>query len=488
VFAAIYIADFSLEALLRNAPDLRATPVALVDPDLPKPAIIQCTAAAKTFGIVDGLTASQALARCSNLEIITRAPTQEASATEILLQTAYAFSPNVEATVPGVCTLELKGLDLGNPLAMKLWCKKILQALGSAGLEARIGVAATPDLALLAAHRPESISIIQDAEDFVADLPISALAPPVEVLEILTRWGVRSTGEFLRLGKTEISERFGPVALELFKRISPRSVRPLKLFSPPELFSEQMEFESEIETLKPLLVWLNRFAGQLSRRLEAIYLVAAKLHLRLGLAAGGPYEHTIDIPSPTGEERVLCRMLQTHLETLRTASPIISLQLSALPTKPEMHQFGLFQNTLRNPNQFAETLARLAALVGAENIGTPVLEATHRPDAFRLQPPNFEFTPAHHSKQTIQNEGMPLRRFRPPLPAQFEFDETKPVRISCNIFSGMITEIRGPFLSSGNWWDENRWAREEWDVETFGGPLLRLFRSGEGCYVEGVYD
>jgi hypothetical protein len=48
--------------------------------------------------------------------------------------------------------------------------------------------------------------------------------------------------------------------------------------------------------------------------------------------------------------------------------------------------------------------------------------------------------------------------------------------------------MQGPYLSSGNWWDESRWAREEWDVETTGGRLLRMFRSGNGCFVEGVYD
>jgi hypothetical protein len=34
------------------------------------------------------------------------------------------------------------------------------------------------------------------------------------------------------------------------------------------------------------------------------------------------------------------------------------------------------------------------------------------------------------------------------------------------VFNGIIADARGPFFSSGNWWENNRWWREEWDVET----------------------
>src|SRR5205807_10562308 len=88
----------------------------------------------------------------------------------------------------------------------------------------------------------------------------------------------------------------------------------------------------------------------------------------------------------TNDVDLLFRMLQTHLENFRSEHPIVAVALSAESIKSAGEQFGLFETTLRNPHQLSETLARLTALVGADRIGTPVLEETHRPDAFRMQP------------------------------------------------------------------------------------------------------
>ena len=493
MFAVIVIPDFSLQAALRPDPDLRTKPVGLVDPGATKPEIVQLTAAARQAGIMPGQTPSQAAARCGDVIIKARSSAQEASATEILLQTAYAFSPNIEATAPGICTMELKGLGLENG-ARQAWAGNIIRSLDTFYLGAQVGFGVTPGLALLDAHihgAPSTASAFDRAVPVVGapsqqNLLLSTLNPSPELLAILMRWGIRTIGELLALDKNDVAERLGPPALELFERLSPEAVRPLKLVVPPERFSEQVEFEHEIETAEPLLFVLRRFVEQLSRRLELIYLVVAEFELRLGLSDGNRYERTFKVPSPTGNIDTLFRMLQTHLETVRTDSPIVSLQLAARPAGPETHQFGLFESTLRDPNQFAETLARLTALVGPDRVGTPVPEMTHQPDVFRIEAPRFDSI--QNLKFKIKNSGAALRRYRPPLPAHVEFRAERPALIRSEIGQGAIAGFRGPFFSSGNWWDDTRWAREEWDIETADGSLFRIFRSDDGCFVEGVYD
>lgn len=527
MFAVIFIPNFSLQAVQRHEPDLRERTVALVDPALPKPVIVQLTSAARSYGVCEGLTASQAMARCAELTIKARSLPEEESATEVLLQTAYAFSPNIESTAPGGCTLELKGLPFqSNTDAASQWAEKLLEVLAQFYIEAKIGFATTPELALLAARAANPILVLQSANpkiDFhtarVESFPLLSLEPTLEIQEILRRWGIRTVGELLALGKDATAERLGPAAVELFNRVSPDSPRPLKLVTPPNEFAEQIDFEHEIETAEPLLFVLRRFIEQLSRRLELIYLVVAELHLRLGLSSGDKHERLFKIPSPTGNIDTLFRMLQTHLETVRTDSPITSLRLAAKPAKPEAQQFGLFESTLRDPNQFVETLARLTGLVGSENTGTPELIASHKPDSFRMGVPEFgsqterdiyaaltrTVQRAQKSSSPIRSlkrpedrapkqpgfntrTGLQLRRFRPPLASHIEFREGTPSLLRSPLFIGSIVEKRGPFFSSGNWWDAGRWAREEWDVETSDGSLFRIFRSGDGCFVEGVYD
>jgi protein ImuB len=507
MFAVLFIPNFPLQSVLRHEPDLRARAIALVDPQFTKPVIIQLTAAARAFGACEGLTASQATARCAELLIKPRSLTQETSATEILLQTAYAFSPNIEATAPGVCTLELKGLPfLSDNAAMNQWAEKILIVLAQFYIEAKIGFAETPELALLAAQKANPILLLgaqKTGTSSIESFPISALAPPPEILEILKRWGIQTVGQLLALGKDSITERLGPIATELFNRVSPDSPRPLKLVAPTEEFSEQMEFENEIETAEPLLFVIRRFVEQLSRRLELIYLVISEFQLQLGLSSGSKYERLFKVPAPTGNIEILFRMLQTHLETVHTDSPIVSLRLIAKPAKPDAQQFGLFESTLRDPNQFAETLAQLTALCGSDRVGTPESIPTHKPDSFRIVVPEFNNSKNSNSNQRVNNFplshrmgegsgegpiGLNLRRFRSPLPSQIELRDGKPALLRSHLFIGPIVESRGPFFSSGNWWDAGKWQREEWDIQTSDGSLFRIFRSAENYFLEGVYD
>jgi protein ImuB len=601
MFAVVLIQNFSLQAVLRHEPELISQAAALTDPELPKLGIIQCTIAARNAGVEEGMSASQAMGRCEHLVIKSRSLLQEQSTADILLQTAYCFSPFIESTAPGVCTMDLRGLRIvESESAMAKWAGEISKALAQFHLDSRIGFAVTPDLARLAAQSKSDHSfplrerenhlavsrqsdalglikplskipplpegegegslppdfclneraatprdsewsadwksairqvgnlryvIVSSPAGFVSGLPIQMLGLPAETLEILNRWGIHTAGGLLALGKDALVERLGPAVIEVFERLSPDSIRPLKIAALPETFAEQMESQNEIETLEPLLFALRRFVEQLCRRIDLLYLVVAELHLKLGLSSGAAYETVFKVPSPTGDPEILFRMLHTHLENVRTDAPIVSLCLTAKPGLPQAHQFGLFETTLRNPNRFAETLARLEALCGPDRVGTPVLESTLRPDSFRMKPADFSGMERKKTRKAngrsrasrVQERlcaacaarGLQLRRFRPPLAARVEFREWYPVLIRSGVCTGRIVDRRGPFLMSGNWWDDSRWWREEWDVQMADGRIYRVFRTmqkdassppsqeerektklatpGE-CFVEGVYD
>src|SRR5438874_743441 len=216
-----------------------------------------------------------------------------------------------------------------------------------------------------------------------------------QIITILHKWGIHTLGQLAMLDKEQLGARLGPEAIRMWERANGQCNRVLKLVRPPESFEESFEFENEIETAEPLLFMLRRFLEQLAVRLSTIYLVAKELTLRITFANKQCYERVFKIPQPTNDVDLLFRMLQTHLENFRSEHPIVAVALSAQPITPAREQLGLFETTLRNPSQLSETLARLIALLGANRVGTPVLEETHRPDAFRMEPFTWHGLPAH---------------------------------------------------------------------------------------------
>jgi protein ImuB len=325
-----------------------------------------------------------------------------------------------------------------------------------------------------------------------------------EIFAILHKWGIHTLGQLAALDKEQLGARLGPEAIRMWERANGRSNRLLKLIRPPESFQESFEFEREIETAEPLLFMLRRFLEQLAVRLAAIYLVAKELTLRItfansrqdepAVAGKQSYERVFKIPQPTNDVDLLFRMLQTHLENFRSEHPIVAVALSAEPIKPAGEQFGLFETTLRNPHQLSETLARLTALLGGDRIGTPVLEETHRPDAFRMQPFRWDIiesaVPSGQSFDALRTAHVTaaLRRFRPAVSASVLEDEDTPSHVRSAEMSGKIIDERGPYFLSGNWWDEKSWARAEWDLQLQNGELVRAHERDGVWKIDGVYD
>jgi protein ImuB len=324
-----------------------------------------------------------------------------------------------------------------------------------------------------------------------------------QILIILHKWGIHTLGQFAALDREQLGARLGPEAVRMWERANGQSNRVLKLIRPPESFEESFEFENEIETGEPLLFMLRRFLEQLAVQLSGIYLVTKELTLRITFTNKQIYKRIFKIPQPTNNVDLLFRMLHTHLENFKSEYPIVAVALSAQPIKPAREQFGLFETTLRNPQQLTETLARLIALLSADQVGTPVLEETHRPDAFRMEAfvwnrtstagngRRSSATPEAHPKargsSPLHTLRLALRRFRPSGPASVLLDEDCPMVRSADV-RGKIIDLQGPFLISGNWWDEKSWACAEWDLQLKDGELVRCHESEATWRIDGIYD
>jgi protein ImuB len=170
MFATIYLPNFYLQTAMRHQPGLCTKPVALIEEQDRKSVIIQLNDVAEKAGIYKGMTPSQALARSLRVVIKVRARQQEKSIQEILLHYAFTLSPFVEATAPGICTVQFTDHRY---LQAKVVC--VIKQLAKCEILAQAGIAPTPDTSFLAAHLAEPVLQIENAKEFLAPLPIEVL-------------------------------------------------------------------------------------------------------------------------------------------------------------------------------------------------------------------------------------------------------------------------------------------------------------------------
>jgi len=440
MYAVLLLPNFRLQAALRFRSAPAKAAFAVTDGDS---AISEMNTAAASHGVHAGMSTTHALARCPQLTLLARAPETEQVLGQTLLEVADTLSAEIEATGEGCCTVDLRRAAVGD---WNRWCETAVQRLAALELQARVGVAPNPDLAFLAARRAESWLVVHAPAPFLAQLAITEIDPPPHLQALLRDWGIHTLGQFTALPRGELADRLGPEMDRLWQRASGQTERLLRFVRPVEAFAEHYEFEHDVETVEPLLFLLRRFLDQLTLRLAGMHRVAAGLTLQLPLDDGTTHEHVFTVPTPTGDAAVLFRILHTHLEDLRLEAHPTGLRLQIDPVRPEHQQFRLFESPLRDPNRFGETLARLAALVGAENVGVAEVENTHRPDAFHLVEPRFHhLTEASAKPEESLAIGLPLRRYRPPLAARVHVVRRQPVEIESSLVRGRIVEVLGPY-------------------------------------------
>ena len=171
MFATIYLPNFYLQAALRHQKELGTDPVALLDDQEAKAVIIQLNEAAENLGVRLGMTPSQGLARSLTLKVKTRLRTQEKLLNDLLLQFAYTLAPYVEATAPGISTVQFT-----NQKNILRKVENVLLQLEEIGINAQGAIAPTSDASFLAAHLARPILQVDDAKDFLTPLPIEILA------------------------------------------------------------------------------------------------------------------------------------------------------------------------------------------------------------------------------------------------------------------------------------------------------------------------
>ena len=397
---------------------------------------------------------------------------------------AAQFSPAVEARPPNAVIASLRGLErlMGNGERI---AQQMLVLLAEEDISADIAIAATANAAYLVCQHFRGVTILKPGEEAarLGGLPIAKLPMPPEMLHTLQVWGIRNFAGFTALPPLGILERFGQEGLRLQGLACGQAERPLLLEHEGSVYREELRLDHTLDNLEPLLFVLNASLVTLCERLLHDGVAAGEIEVDLGSTV-----RTIVLPYPLREPKTMLKILQLNLEAEPPGKAVTKIDLKLVPVALRVAQSGLFQPPTPEPARLQVTVARIEALVGKGNVGSPRLLNTHRPDAFEMGPIEVggRMPPGRSGSGTAQ---LSLRLFRPPLKAEVRLDEGEPRRVTAACIAGLVSSCVGPWRASGDWWNALVWARDEWDVCIEDCGVYRIYQQADQCwFVDGVYD
>jgi protein ImuB len=399
-----------------------------------------------------------------------------------LLALASSFSPLVEDTAPGMVIFSIAGLGrlIGTPQEI---AATVARRGAAAGIQASLAISADPDTAMLAARHFRGITLIPPGHeaDRLGSLPVHVLPAEPELIETgliqtLDRWGIRTLAELAALPELGFIARFGESGERVMRLARGETHRSLRVMTAPESYQRRIELEHPQRLLEPLLFVISSLLNELMQGLS-FNRVTLKLN---------NVPRTLEFPVPVRDSKVILKQLQFDLEAHPPPSTILSIEVQLNPTEARVLQHGLFIPQAPAPEKLQLTLARLTALLGEGNVGSPELVDTHRPDAFVMRAFSAEApaTPTQPFAMQPTAIRFAFRYYRPPIAAQVRVKAERPVSVNAQ----PILTAAGPWRASGDWWTTAPWDREEWDVELSNGGLYRVYQASQRWFLEGMYD
>jgi protein ImuB len=517
LFACIFAPCFVVQSSLRCEPqDRRSTlsgrPFAIFDGPESMPRVVAVNESARVAGVEPGITKAQA-AQCPGIALRARVRRQEQAAQDALLDCAAKFSPRAESTSHGVVCLDIEGTEriFGPP-------QKLLRVLADhaarVGLQVNVAAAANRDTALLAAKGFAGATVVgkgNEAET-LARLSVAVLPLSAAHAETLEAWGIRTCCDLAQLPTVPLVERLGQAGLHLQRLARGEGTGTLVPVDRPLKFEESVELDDAIEDLESLAFILGRLLEQISERLASRSLATDEVIVRLQLdkhedrevgkeqpkkKAAESWVHTLRVPIATQDATVLLKLLHLDLAQRGPGAAVKGVSVEARPARRRHAQAGLFAPAAPEPEKLEIVLARMRGVVGETDergrgkIGAAEVLDSHRPDDFRMAAFQPEDDRRANDGDAARAASLNMSIFRPPMLASVRCVCGQPVHISFSGVSSTIAHAAGPWITSGNWWKDEEWQREEWDVavQIAGGVgLYRIFldlRRG-AWFVEGL--
>jgi protein ImuB len=551
--ACLLVPDLPLRAELRAHPELAEQPLVVASGPDARADIVAVSTHARRSGVRPRSSVAQARAACPEVRVRVASPALERAARDALLDIALSVSPRAALaprgtghfTAEGCVFVDASGVGplFGSETG---FASALAERARRQGLPGVVSLASSQTVSLLVARRiseqPGATRVLapEHESEFLGPLSLDLLAPDDRLAQALTRFGVQTVQDLLRLPRRALAQRLGPEMLGLIARARGEEAEPPLPAPADRRLEEAIDLEAPLDRLEPLSFVLRGLLSRLCERLELRALACGALDLSLELDGGGRDARRVRLAAPTLDLRVLLRLLTLALSDRPPQAAVLGLGLATQGVPRRTDQLDLFRPRGPDPASLNRTLSELESLCGEGRVGSPELPDTHLPTAHAMRPfraksetkgtrnaqPRKEARPA--SSHTASPEGSSvfsptrprvlsprsaagskpidtpvvctstspapspaLRALRPPVRAEVRVDQGRPSFIRSAVTQGHIIVAAGPWRTTGNWWaEEERFALDHFDVQVSDGIVVRL------CFdwlrrvwqIDGIYD
>jgi protein ImuB len=463
--------------------------------------LVACTPAAIEAGLREGMTAAEARALVTEVQLEPLDEPGEAVDLADLVRCLDVLCDRVRAFGEDEILLEISACAgvFGGEQATLAKVRAYVEDLGH---HCVLALADHPlAAAALARVHPSDVLVLQgEGAQALARLPLWALGPSEELRAGLRALGIRHVGRFASLDAASVAGRFGEEGLDLH-RVAQGVPAPVwgALPQPSAVGRMQLVVEHELVSVDEIMLRVARGLDDLRTALESRGEVVTILELRLDVDRGMPVRMPIRVGRPTRDPAVLAPLVRTRLDRLTLEAPVVGLTLHAPEVCPERGEQEDLLARREAIEPLSELLVRLTEALGEEAVSCPELTETWRPEAAWVArpvhaPEERPPTPVEDDPVAWQEEASwALPRPRPTLlrrlPRPVKVRTRSDVPCGLRTLRGWvpILQAEGPEVLEGDWWHaDGGFARRYW-VARLPERTVWLFEERGAWYLHGWF-
>jgi protein ImuB len=487
VWLAIHLAGWELHAAVSALdPDARSTllqqPLAVVDADR-RSTLLACNELAHSRGVRAGHSMNAAIALCADLRFLPRIAESELRELEKLARFCDRYSPVVSLEPPNELLLEIRG-------SIKLFggidalVQRIHADLMAEGVKPHLAVTPTPQSALWISRVVSTPAIVRPRQlrPTLSRLPVSTLLWPAQLQLRLSRFGVHTVGDLLRLPRAGLSRRVGHEALAQLDHAVGRFPQLREAHRVAQSYCDRVLLDFEIETTSLLGIIIEKRFACLDQHLRQRMLATDSICIAIKHREQPITLLPIGLASPTSDVAHIARLMHEQLRRLTLPAPVIELVIRVEHVLPQpQHTQALFKMQGQSV-AYADTQpqARLLEQLYAR-LGSEAVRSLHaRPD---FRPERAQHAMQPQPKLDVCRDNVPSTLAPRPL---WLLDP--PRRLGAAQLKHLRPQGNAERIESG-WWDGAAVNREYHVMRSIRGAQAWVFQNCDEAshYVQGLF-